>query len=296
MSANKQKKMTISILRACVSFITIATPSTLKSASNPPPQFNPPKSYYLALGDSIYYGYQQPKVLAGLPPSAFDTGYVDDFEVRLRQIQPGITTVNYGCPGESTASFINGPCPWSAAGQQLHNPFTGSQLEAAVSFLRSHPGEVSPITITPWAQDIQDFALNVCHFDLTCIQKGAPGVIAQISTNLAFILGQLRAVAPDAETIVTGAWDVIGFSDFAFADPLIEALNVSLASAATAARAQFANPFPVFNPQGDPKLETHTICTLTQLCTVGDGHPSDAGYLALANVVFAASGYARLTE
>jgi lysophospholipase L1-like esterase len=296
MLANKQKKMTIGILRAWVVFFAIATPGTLMSNSDPPPKFNPPKSYYLALGDSIAYGYQLPKVLAGLPPSAFDTGYVDDFAVRLRQIQPGITTVNYGCPGESTLSFINGPCPWSAAGQQLHSPFTGTQLDAAVAFLRSHPGEVSPITITLWANDIQDFALNVCHFDLACIQNGAPGVITQISTNLAFILGQLRAVAPDAEIIVTGAWDVIGFNAFASADPLIEALNVSLASAAAAARARFANPFPVFNPQGDPNLETQTICTLTQLCTVGDGHPSDAGYLALANVVFDVSGYAHLTE
>jgi lysophospholipase L1-like esterase len=296
MSANRQKNMTISILRTCVLFIAIATPGTLLSDSNPPPRFNPPKSYYLALGDSIAYGYQLPKVLAGLPPSAFNTGYVDDFGVRLRQIQPGITAVNYGCPGESTVSFINGPCPWSAAGQQLHNPFTGSQLDAALDFLRSHPGEVSPITITLWAKDIQFFALDVCHFDLACIQNGAPNVIAQIGTNLAFILGQLRAVAPDAEIIVTGAWDVIGFNAFAFADPFIEALNVSLASAAAAARARFANPFPIFNPQGDLNLEAQTICTLTQLCTVGDGHPSDAGYLALANVVFEVSGYARLIE
>jgi lysophospholipase L1-like esterase len=120
-------------------------------------------------------------------------------------------------------------------------------------------------------------------------------VIAQISTNLAFILGQLRTVAPDAEIIVMGAWDgAVGA--FAFADPLIEALNASLASAAVAAQARFANPFPIFNPQGDLNLETQTICTLTQLCTVGDLHPSDAGYQALANVLFDASGYARLIE
>lgn len=167
MSANKQKKITISTLRTWALFIAIATPGTLMCDSNPPPRFNPPKNYYLALGDSVDYGYQLPKVLAGLPPSAFDTGYADDFGVRLRRIQPGITKVNHGCPGETTSSFINGPCPWSAAGQQLHNSFTGSQLDAAVAFLRSHPGEVSPITITLWAKDIQNFALDVCHFDLT---------------------------------------------------------------------------------------------------------------------------------
>jgi len=51
----------------------------------------------------------------------------------------------------------------------------------------------------------------------------------------------------------------------------------------------FQEPFPILNPQADPSLETQTICTLTQLCTVGDGHPSDAGYLVLANVVFEVS-------
>src|SRR5262249_39846241 len=111
-----------------------------------------------------------------------------------------------------------------------------------------------------------------------------------------FILGQLRAVAPDAKIIMTGAWDVISFSNFAFADPLIEALNISLTSATTTVRTQFGNRFPVFNPQGDLNLKAETIYTLTQLCTVGDGHPSDAGYLALANIVFGASEYARLAE
>src|SRR5262249_27988304 len=160
MSENKQKKTRVSVLCTWVLLVTVTAPALLISESNPPPQFNPLKGYYLVFGDSIAYGYQLLKVLAGLPPSAFNTGYVDDFGVRLRQIRPGISTVHYGCPGESTVSFISGPCPWSAAGQQLHDPFSGSQLDAAVSFLWSHPGEVSPITITLWAKDIQEFAVN----------------------------------------------------------------------------------------------------------------------------------------
>jgi len=57
-------------------------------------------------------------------------------------------------------------------------------------------------------------------------------------------------------------------------------------------RARFADPFPVFNPQGDPVAETTAICTLTLLCSQGDGHPSATGYRALADIVWAASGYA----
>jgi lysophospholipase L1-like esterase len=50
-------------------------------------QFNPPKLYYLALGDSITYGYQQSKVQGGvLDASSFTTGYVDVFAFLLREI------------------------------------------------------------------------------------------------------------------------------------------------------------------------------------------------------------------
>ena len=48
-------------------------------AAAEPPKFNPPKTYYLALGDSFAYGFTNAKFLAGLPPSAFDTGFVGMF-------------------------------------------------------------------------------------------------------------------------------------------------------------------------------------------------------------------------
>jgi hypothetical protein len=37
------------------------------------------------------------------------------------------------------------PCLWTEFGEQLHDAFTGRQLDAALSFLRAHPGEVSPL-------------------------------------------------------------------------------------------------------------------------------------------------------
>src|SRR5262245_57246279 len=87
-------------LTACLAeiiFIGVASPASSQEVHGP-------KQYYLALGDSITYGYQAYKHAAGLPPSAFDTGYVDAFAAHLRGIQPAITVVNYGCPGESTRS------------------------------------------------------------------------------------------------------------------------------------------------------------------------------------------------
>ena len=93
--------------------------------------------------------------------------------------------------------------------------------------------------------------------------------------------------------IVVGAYDP-NLGAFAFADPLFTQLNQAQQAAAATVRARLADPFPVFNPQGDAATETAAICTLTLLCTEGDGHPSDMGYRALAGVVWAASGYASL--
>jgi lysophospholipase L1-like esterase len=261
-----------------------------------PPRFSPPRSYYLALGDSITYGFQRSKWYPGVPASAFSTGYVDHFASRLRQIQPGIVTLNYGCPGETTYSFIHDPCGWAQSGELLHDSFSGTQLDAAVAFLVAHPGEVSPITITLWSNDVRLLVASCPAGDVVCIGNKAPEAIQAIDDNLTHALQRLREAAPKAEIIVTGAWD--GFiGAFDFADPLFTILNASMADVAAAAQARFADPFPIFNPQGDINAETQSICTLTLLCTDDpDGHPSDAGYQALADVVFLVSDYARLLE
>jgi lysophospholipase L1-like esterase len=268
--------------------IVIVLTATAFSAAE---QFNPPKQFYLSLGDSIAYGYQASKARAHLPAAAFDTGYVDDFAARLREITPGITVVNYGCPGETTRTFVNGGCIAVTAGFELHDSFSGSQLDTAVAFLHTHRGQVSPITLTLWGNDVSEF-IAFCNGDLACIQHAAPTFIVDFSQRLAAILSQLRDAAPDAEIIVTGGWDS-NLEVLPFADPLFQLLNSSMSAVSTAARARFADPFPVFNPQGDLAREIETMCTLTLLCTENDSHPSDIGYQALAQLVFDASGYAR---
>jgi lysophospholipase L1-like esterase len=284
-----EKRATLAIGCACLlAFLG----STMATAQSPPPIFNPPKSYYLALGDSIAYGYQSSK--AGLPASGFNTGYGDVFGARLRQIQPGITTINYGCVGETTDSFLNGGCIGTTLGQPLHDAYSGSQMQAALTFLQGHRSEVSPITLTLWGNDVSKL-VTFCSGDLTCIRNGAPELIRQTAFNISDILSKIRSVAPNAEIIVTGAWDSF-LEVLAFADPLFQALNESIAEAAAANRARFADPFPIFNPQGDLNAEVQAMCTLTLLCTAGDSHPSDAGYRALAGIVFDASQYIRLLE
>jgi lysophospholipase L1-like esterase len=258
--------------------------------------FDPPQRFYLALGDSVAYGFQFSKLAQGLPPSGYDTGYVDVFAARLRGIRPGVTVVNFSCPGESTATFLgHGRCPWTADGRALHDSYTGAQRDAAVALLRAHRGQVSPITLTLWGNDVGAL-VNGCDRDLACVAAASPAWLDRTRANLEEILADLRSAAPDAEIIVTSAWD--SFIDaFSFADPLFQTLNGTIADVAAVHRARYADLFTVFNPQGDSAAERQAICTLTLLCGPDrDSHPSDLGYRAIADRVFDTSGYARLEQ
>jgi lysophospholipase L1-like esterase len=233
-----------------------------------------PQAYYLALGDSIAYGFDPGK---GQRPSPSDTGYVDPFAARLRKLSPNIGVVNYGCPGESSVTFVRGGCPHIREGGRLHDPFRGAQLEAALSFLRAHKEQVSPITLTLWGNDVAP---------LSAKGKSASKAIASFASRLDSILRKLRAAAPSADIIVTGAWNP-EVDRFEKTQPLYRSLDTAIRRTATGSRARVANMFAVFNPP----TNVRRVCALSYICAKGDPHPNGAGYRAMANAFFAASGY-----
>jgi lysophospholipase L1-like esterase len=269
--------------------LTLDRPSQAGTTTRALPEL--PQRYYLALGDSIAYGIQPAKVSAGLPPSGYHTGYVDVFAARLRALAPKIRVVNYSCPGESTKTFISGGCPWLAGGRRLHDPFKGTQLGAALALLRAHPGQVSPITLTLWGNDL-DAVAEACKGSFACIQGRAPRAIAQFASRLTSILRQLRAASPKADIIVTGVWN-FNVDDLRRTDPLFRSVDATIARVAAGAKARFADTFSTFNPRGTLAHEKARICALSFTCSADDSHPTDAGYRAIAAAVFAASGYTR---
>jgi lysophospholipase L1-like esterase len=248
-----------------------------------------PKSYYLALGDSIAYGFQ-PTKKPGTRASAFDTGYVDVFAASLRRLAPHIKVVNYGCPGESTVTFVRGGCGGLADGFKLHDAYHGAQLQAAESFLRAHDGEVSPITLTLWGNDWLPLLLDECKSNITCVRAHGPRTIASIGARLSSILKRLRAAAPSAEIIVTGAWnpDPRQLPQF---ESIYRSLDQSIARAASVSDARVAKARLVLNPPGTVQKQQSRLCTLTFICSKSDPHPTDAGYRALADAFMTASGY-----
>ena len=257
------------------------------------PRFNPPKQYYLALGDSLAFGSQQVKFNANFPsepPSVFNTGYVDDFSLQLRVIRPDIQTINFGCPGEATITFINGECPYTSVGFSLHNSYSGSQLSAALAFLQEHPGQVTPITINVGVNDLRPLQ-SICGADVSCYEARAPAFLAAIRANLDQILGAIRSAAPDAEIITFTNYDIASvLIDPRFAR-LAEAFNDVVSDTARSHSVRVADVFSAFNEGPQPA----TICSLTFACTpLRDTHPNDAGYATIASKIWAVSDYDRI--
>jgi lysophospholipase L1-like esterase len=281
--------------------------------ANPRPgKVTPPKAYYLALGDSLAYGFQQARFDAEFPnikPATFNTGYVDDFARRLARLSPGIQVINDGCPGETSASLINGNRPnrcavgggWPSI--WLHHPYSGSQLSDAIAFLTKHPRQTSPVTINIGGNDLLAIEQacansnggNGTPGDLKCLAQQLPVTIGQVAQNLGSILSQIRAAAPTTELIVMGlynpAFTIPG------ADAVIEGdFNPTMATVASQFHGFFADPFPAINHGSTYPNEAVSVCSQIGICTppLFDVHPFDNGYAAIADVIFAASGYARL--
>lgn len=248
-----------------------------------------PQHSYLALGDSLAFGYSQAKFNNLFPnenPAAYNTGYVDDFGRFLLKTHRDTSIVNDGCPGETTDSFIAGPCQYQLA-FPLHHPYVAgpasSQLADALTYLHANPGEVSPITLDIGANDALGVIEGTCKLEAACIAAHAPALFAHIAGNLGTVLADLRGAAPNAKIVVLGLYNPFG-ATISGGDELTAALNEVMRQVAGTVAARFADPLPVFNPPG--AREQPTICLLTNMCTpLTDIHPTDLGYAVLASLI-----------
>jgi lysophospholipase L1-like esterase len=150
----------------------------------------PVTSYYLALGDSLSRGFQPNPAGHSVPT---DQGYPDQLYAMLHPGRPGLRLVKLGCGGETTTTMIHGGiCSYPG----------GSQLAAAVRFLRAHPGRVSLVTIDIGANDPD---ACITHPSLSKIARCIGSAVPGTAGNLARIMRSLRAAGG-------GRLDVIGMS------------------------------------------------------------------------------------
>jgi lysophospholipase L1-like esterase len=145
-----------------------------------------PVTYYLALGDSLSQGVQPDAAGANVETGQ---GYADQLYAAFLPAHPGLRLVKLGCPGETSRTMIDGGiCRYSG----------GSQLAAAVAFLRAHRGHVFLITIDIGANDPEDCGSQSSLSKLvSCFVTSVPDFLA----NLATIMARLRAAAPGVRVV-----------------------------------------------------------------------------------------------
>ncbi len=232
-----------------------------------------PRTYYLALGDSLAFGYQ--------PDLQFYQGYADDFYAQLLPFGT-LSLINMACPGETSTTFISGGCPYSFLRKY---PYQGAQLAAALAFIASHPGQVSPVTLDIGANDLLPL-IDTTHCTIASSYRQ---VLAAADANIRSVLAQLGAA-------LRGSGDLFMMNYyFPYQNlcpnlvPVIRQLNAHLAADAAAYTVPLARVFGAFGGPGTPNPH---LCSYTWMCSpFQDIHATSAGYAVIARAFEQTAGY-----
>jgi lysophospholipase L1-like esterase len=241
-----------------------------------------PKYYYLGLGDSLAFGYQ--------PNLDWSHGYVQQWYTNL-QSHGSKSLTNYGCNGETSYTFINGGCPYAYL---LHNYYVGAQLKAAVSFIKNHPGKVSPVSLDIGANDLLPDISSSCSIN--------PNWTTDLSNLNSRLTG---TILPQLLAALNGTGDLVmmnyydPYQNTCASNPAVltdvQTLNTDLAQDAAQVAQQYGVTIPVadvFTAFGGAKTPNPNICTYTWMCASSPNiHATTTGYGVIAGAFESAYGY-----
>ncbi|HEX6541907.1 MAG TPA: SGNH/GDSL hydrolase family protein [Ktedonobacterales bacterium] len=280
-SALPNRILTVVVFSALLLIALTGIDILVLSRQNLAEAFSP--HYYMALGDSLSFGYQ--------PNFDFSSGFADDI---FNDLHPaGVTAVvNYACAGETTETMIHGGCPGRIA---HHGSYTGAQLQAAVNFLKAerNQGRVSPITLEIGSNDmVADWDPSICS-----IKAGTDvdADLARMDANLTqVILPQLVAALGNHTKANNGDLHLLNYyNPYAKQCPdsgaFVHELNDHLAADAAKFRVPVVDVYGAFG--GDANM-ANKICDYTWICDprFHDIHPTNDGYKVIAKAVEVALG------
>jgi lysophospholipase L1-like esterase len=262
-------------------------------------------SRYLALGDSVPFGYREadsiPKPNVAKPNTM--VGFPEDIAANL-----GLKLTNAACPGETTASFLNAkaqsngcendyvkgntkPSHTPGADYRVDAPLhvkyaskTESQMTYAEKYLKKYPN-TRLVTLMIGAND--GFICQVQYTD-GCVGEVA-ALTANITKNATKIFKGLRNTAH-----YTGQLDLVTYYSFDYTDPTLTLevglLNGALEKAAKPFHVTIANGFAAFKTAAAThKGDTCAAGLLTVLnktaATPCGVHTSPAGAAVLGQAV-----------
>ena len=250
---------------------------------------------YLALGDSVAFGYVPPQAVPA-PKYQVQHSFVGYPEYLAQRLDERVW--NASCPGETTASMLipgaqsNGceNSPGAPVGYRtlypLHVQYQGTQMEEALKYLSAHK-HTQLITIDIGANDA--FLCQETTADHCSSPAELAAVAHEIATNLTAIYQQLRSVYQGPIVSLT-------YYSLNYADPAQVAgtlfLDAVIANTTTANGGIIADGFAAF--QGPSAASGGESCAAGLLIKLPDDtcniHPSPAGHQLLATAIAKAIG------
>ena len=246
---------------------------------------------YLALGDSVPFGFN-PLLFADPTNPPEPAEFIGYPELAAPVLKLALT--NASCPGQGSGGFRNvsslndnGCNAGRAAGAlALHAayPSTQSQLDYAVSFLRSHP-RTRLVSLTLGANDF--FMCQQTTADQCAAPAEFAAVLKNYKQNLTKILTKIRKVYHGKIVAVT--YYSIDYTDVAFTG-LVAALNDVTKKVFRKFHGRIADGFGAFaaaaaSAGGDSCAAGLLIKLPTGKCDI---HPSAVGAQLLADTLVAA--------
>ena len=280
---------------ACVAALTagaVVIPISASTSSASPRHGDDRGGTYLALGDSVAFGYV-PSTASPAPNYANQRSFIS--YANYVAWDYGVRVSNPSCPGETTASMLNvsaqsNGCENSFVGgasvpqgyrtlYPLHVRYQGSQIAYAVKFLTVHK-HTRFVTIDVGANDA--FLCQAMTSD-GCTSTGElTNVGNEIATNLSAIYTQIRQV-------YSGPIVALDYYSLDYNSPVDNAtsafLNSVIAKVTTAYGGVVADGFGAFEAASGTGLNP---CTAGLLIPVPGGcniHPSHLGHQVLAQAI-----------
>lgn len=312
-------RRTLSILAVCVTLTLAACTSTSPGApsvtrtSRPPsspsapprpsvPNRGPTGSLYVSIGDSYAAGFQPTAAgqghttRNGFPYLAVKDAVAKGYHLRL---------VNFGCAGATTTSVLHSRgCVTHYLGPGAPD-YHRTQADAAVGFVKAHPGKIALITVSLGGNDVTKCI--AASDTLDCITAA----LHRAESNLRVLLRRLRAAA-GSKTVIVGTTYPDVFLGKALSSDAAEQqlarlsvlgfrsiINPGLQGTYASVHGKFADVTAAMGayiplsrtttlkPYGTVPIAVAKVCRLTYFCQYDDIHPRTAGYAVIARLVVA---------
>jgi lysophospholipase L1-like esterase len=251
-------------------------------------------STYLALGDSVPFGFEEPTVVPA-PNYADASSFLGYPELLGSELH--LAVANAACPGETSASLIDATAPSNGCenspgggafyrqNNPLHVSYNGSQLGFAVSYLKKHKS-VRLVSLMIGANDVflcQETTVDHC----TALNEQA-ALIASIGKNVKMIVSAIRNKAK-----YRGQLAIVNYYSLDYSNASLSAqsglLNQSVDGAAAPFHVEVADGFGELQAgaahSGGSTCNAGLLTQLTGASTPCGVHPSFAGQSLLAQAL-----------